>query len=235
MIDSFTLIVPAAGESRRYGRNKLLEPLAGKAILFHTLSAFLVRGDVAQIVLATGYDFSQEPDIAPLLRDGRVTICAGGKCRAESVRNAALAANEKNEWLAIHDAARPLVSRALIDRTLTVAYEQGCAAPALPVALTIKQATGPLPARVERTVPRQQLWAMQTPQIMRRADLLDAFEKCQLPMEQITDDVQLLELADKPVYLVEGEERNLKITTPGDLVLAERFLVDPAAAPGRGA
>src|ERR1700722_19239879 len=113
MIQSFTLIVPAAGESRRYGRNKLLEPLAGKPILFHTLNAFLARHDVAQIVLATGYDFSQDTDIAPLLRDERVTVCAGGACRAESVRNAVLAAPEKVEWIAIHDAARPLVSQQL--------------------------------------------------------------------------------------------------------------------------
>jgi 2-C-methyl-D-erythritol 4-phosphate cytidylyltransferase len=235
MIESFTLIVPAAGESRRYGRNKLLEPLAGKPILFHTLTAFLARRDVAQIVLATGHDFSIDQDIAPLLSDERVIVRPGGVCRAESVRNAVLAAPEKLEWIAIHDAARPLVSRELIDRTLAGAFQYGCAAPALPVALTIKQATGPLPARVERTVPRERLWAMQTPQIMRRGDLLEAYETCSLPMEQVTDDVQLLELAGKPVYLVEGEQRNLKITTPGDLVLAERFLGDPAAAPRRGA
>jgi 2-C-methyl-D-erythritol 4-phosphate cytidylyltransferase len=127
------------------------------------------------------------------------------------------------------------VSQQLIDRTLAAAFKYGCAAPALPVALTIKEAMGPLPARVVRTVPREQLWAMQTPQVMRRADLLEAYEKCPLPMEKVTDDLQLMEFAGKVAYLVDGEERNLKITTPGDLVLAERFLGDPAAAPRRGA
>jgi 2-C-methyl-D-erythritol 4-phosphate cytidylyltransferase len=221
-IYSFTLILPAAGESRRYGRNKLLEPLAGKPILYHTLRAFLDRSDVAEIVVVTGHDFGADRDIAGLLKDGRIKICAGGACRAESVQRGILAASEKTEWVAIHDAARPLISNALIDRTLAAAWEYGCAAPALAVALTIKEAQGPLPARVERTVPRDRLWAMQTPQIMRRADVLAAYETCPLPMEKITDDVQLLELAGKPVYLVEGEERNLKVTTPGDLVLAER-------------
>jgi 2-C-methyl-D-erythritol 4-phosphate cytidylyltransferase len=128
------------------------------------------------------------------------------------------------EWVAVHDAARPLVSQSLIDRTIDVAKVQGAAVPALPVALTIKQATGPLPARVERTVPRHTLWAMQTPQVMRRADLLAAFENCPLPLHQITDDAQLLELAGREVWLVEGEERNLKITTQSDLLIAQMLL-----------
>jgi 2-C-methyl-D-erythritol 4-phosphate cytidylyltransferase len=123
-------------------------------------------------------------------------------------------------WVAVHDAARPLVSQDLINRTLEAALQHGAAVPAMPVHLTIKQASGPLPARVTKTVPRNELWAMQTPQIARRAALLEAFERCPLPLEQITDDMQLLELAGHEVWLVQGEERNLKITTPIDLDLA---------------
>jgi 2-C-methyl-D-erythritol 4-phosphate cytidylyltransferase len=119
-----------------------------------------------------------------------------------------------------------LISPQLIERTLVAALQHGSAVPALSVTLTIKQASGPLPAKVERTVPRQALWAMQTPQIMRRADLLDAFARCPLPLDQVTDDVQLLELIGKPVWLVEGEERNLKITTAIDLRVAELWLRD---------
>ena len=226
MIESFAVILPAAGTSSRYGRNKLLEPLAGKPILFHTLRAFLSRQDVRQIVLATQYDFSADRSIAPLLRDPRIKICPGGHCRAESVRLAALACSENSAWLAIHDAARPLISQELIDKTLALASKHGCAVPAMPVPLTIKQAASPLPARVTRTLPRHELWAMQTPQIMCRLDLLMAYEKCPLPLDQITDDAQLLELAGKEVWLLPGEERNLKITTPSDLMLAETFARD---------
>jgi 2-C-methyl-D-erythritol 4-phosphate cytidylyltransferase len=226
LIQSFTLIVPAAGTSQRYGRNKLLEPLAGKPILYHTLSAFLARRDVARVGLATKHDFFSDPHLEPLLRDPRMMICAGGTCRAESVLRAVQTSPTEIAWLAIHDAARPLVSQALIDRTLSLAFEKGCAAPAMPVSLTIKQAPSPLPSRVERTLPRHELWAMQTPQIMRRADLLDAYETCPLPLEEVTDDVQLLELAGKPVYLLPGEERNLKITTPADLTLAETYAIE---------
>lgn len=132
--------------------------------------------------------------------------------------------HEQVEWVAVHDAARPLISQELIDRTLAAAMEHGSAVPAMPVTLTIKQAAGPLPARVDRTIPRQNLWAMQTPQIARREDLEDAFAKCVLPLEQVTDDVQLLELSGREVWLVSGEERNLKITTPLDLTIAAMLL-----------
>src|SRR5207244_1382072 len=129
--------------------------------------------------------------------------------------------------VAVHDAARPLVDQELIDRTLAAAVEHGAAGPALPVSLTIKEAAGPLPAAVQRTIPRLHLWAMQTPQIMRRNDLIDAFEKCPLPLDQITDDLHLLELAGIQPWLVTGDERNLKITTAADLQLAEMYLRQP--------
>jgi 2-C-methyl-D-erythritol 4-phosphate cytidylyltransferase len=125
------------------------------------------------------------------------------------------------EWVAIHDAARPLVSQDVIDRTLAAAVEHGAAAPALPVALTIKRAIGPLPAAVEQTIPREQLWALQTPQIVRRETLLRAFDACPIPLEQVTDDLQLLELIGEKAWLVRGDEANLKITTANDLRLAE--------------
>ena len=130
----------------------------------------------------------------------------------------------REDAIAVHDAARPLVSQGLIGRVLSAAFEHGAAAAALPVHLTIKQAIGPLPAPVQRTLPRHQLWAMQTPQIMRQSDLLEAFDACPIPLSEVTDDVQLLELAGKPVWLVEGEERNLKITTAMDLQMAESLV-----------
>ncbi len=137
---------------------------------------------------------------------------------------------ESIEWVAIHDAARPLVSAALITRTLEAAVRHGAAVPALPVTLTVKQADGPLPARVQRTLPRATLWAMQTPQVMRRRDLLAAFAACPIPLDQVTDDVQVLELNGQDVWLVDGEERNLKITTAIDLHIAETILARDAGA-----
>lgn len=230
----FAVILPAGGGSTRFGglRSKLLEPLAGLPVIGHSLRAFLGRSDVVAVIIPAragegeqaGDALRAVTELQSLLADRRVHFCAGGATRAHSVWNGLRAVPEALEWVAVHDAARPLVSREVIDRTLAAAVAHGAAVPALPVSLTIKQADGPLPARVQRTLPRTSLWAMQTPQVMRRADLLRAFETCPLPLEQVTDDVQLLELAGQPVWLVDGDERNLKVTTRMDLRVAEMVL-----------
>jgi 2-C-methyl-D-erythritol 4-phosphate cytidylyltransferase len=222
----FAVILPAAGQSTRFGqrRNKLFEPLGGRSVLAHSVEAFLRRGDVGALIIPTNDVGRVKEAMGSLSEDRRVQMCEGGPSRAHSVRLGAMAVAPSIEWVAIHDAARPLVSQELIDRTLGSAIERGAAAAALPIHLTIKQAAGPLPARIERTIPRQRLWAMQTPQVMRRVALLEAFNKCPAPLESITDDVQLLELAGQDAFLVQGEERNLKITTAMDLEIAEMIL-----------
>jgi 2-C-methyl-D-erythritol 4-phosphate cytidylyltransferase len=227
---SFAVILPAAGGATRFGGpvNKVLAPLGGVPLIVHSLRAFLSRPDVATVVVptsdASALHDSASKELAHSLRDPRVRVCAGGASRAESVRLGLSEVPATVEWAAVHDAARPLVSQELITRTLAAAVEHGAAVGALPVTLTIKEAGGPLPARVQRTVPRNRLWAVQTPQIARRADLLRAFETCPLPLDQVTDDVQLIELAGKEVWLVAGDEWNLKVTTQTDLRLAEVLL-----------
>jgi len=177
------------------------------------------------ILASSSDDFSElATALGPEAADSRVRFCRGGDCRAQSVRNALQLVPSDVQWVAVHDAARPLVSQELIDRTFAAARHYGAAVPALPVSLTIKQALGPLPAKVQCTVPRHTLWAMQTPQAMGREALVAAFHSCPLPLDQITDDAQLLELAGRDVWLVEGEQRNLKITTPVDLGIAEMML-----------
>jgi 2-C-methyl-D-erythritol 4-phosphate cytidylyltransferase len=224
----FAVILPAAGMSSRFGANKLTADLAGEPVISRTIRAFLNRSDVIEVIIATRDRDAIEAclrdakDGPELLKNAKLRWSAGGESRAHTVRLAA--ESTISDWLAIHDAARPLVSQPLIDRVFSAARAHGAAAPALPVNLTIKQATGPLPALVERTVPRQYLWAMQTPQAMRRIDLLRAYESNPLSLEQVTDDVQLLELAQIPVMLVPGDEANLKLTTPLDLRIAHELL-----------
>lgn len=213
-VPEFAVILPAGGTGSRFGGDKLSEPLEGATVLERTIAAFESREDVRQVVIAG----RAGPPSA------KRTYAAGGACRAESVRNGLQEVHPAIEWVAIHDAARPLVSAELIDRVFTAALQHGAAAPALPVQLTIKLARGPLPARVEHTVPREQLWAMQTPQFMRRAELLRAFAHCPIPLANVTDDLQLIELAGETVWLVQGDERNIKITRAVDLRLAKFFL-----------
>lgn len=219
----FAVILPAAGTSARFGvdRDKLLEPLEGPSVIVRSAQAFLSRRDVLQIIIPT-----RRPDLlAPELpRDERLSFCLGGTCRAESVRSGLAMVNKKIEWVAVHDAARPLISQGLIDRTLEAAQKHGAAVPALPVTLTIKQAPGPLPAIVEKTIPRGNLWSMQTPQIMRRESLEKAFAQNVSNLQTITDDMQLIESIGEPVCLIAGEEKNLKLTSPLDLEIAKAIL-----------
>jgi 2-C-methyl-D-erythritol 4-phosphate cytidylyltransferase len=216
-------VIPAAGSSRRFGRDKLAADLDGRSVLQRALDPFLARSDVARIAIVTADELAARACLAEPI-DSRVTFCTGGPSRAHSVRQGVLALGPTADYIAIHDAARPLLTQGLIDRTLAAALEHGAAVGALPVHLTIKEADGPLPAPVRRTIPRQRLWAMQTPQIIRRQTLLEAFACCPIPLEQVTDDVQLVELAGGPVWLVPGEDQNLKITTPADLLLARQLL-----------
>jgi 2-C-methyl-D-erythritol 4-phosphate cytidylyltransferase len=224
MKSTMALVMPAAGSSSRFGRNKLTEPLAGRPVIARSLAAFLSRADVTAVVLAVSDEPAIRAAIGDLANDPRVSFVPGGSCRARSVEAALNTLPTDVEWVAVHDAARPLVSAGVIDRVFATAVANGAAAPALPVTLTIKQAIGPLPAVVANTPARSTLWAMQTPQIARRADLLAAIAVCPVPLEEVTDDLQLLEFAKRPVWLVEGEERNLKLTTPIDMELARSLL-----------
>ena len=223
------VLIPSAGLSTRFGRNKLKELLLSESVMLRTVRAFIDRPDTALVVLATPAGLPPREtlpaDLAAFAGDHpKLVLIEGGPTRAHSVQRALAAVPAGVEWVAVHDAARPLVSADLIDRLYLHAASHGSAVPAMPVKLTIKQAAGPLPATVEKTLPRAMLWEMQTPQVMRRADLAAAYERSTTPLESVTDDAQLLESVGLPVWLVDGEERNLKLTTPQDLAVAEQLL-----------
>src|SRR4051794_10845006 len=150
------VILPAAGASTRYGdRNKLLERIGSTTVLENSIWSLANYEFTTEIFIATG-----SPEVIALIKRlppdlaKQVRLCSAGETRAHSVRNALNEVASRYDWVAVHDAARPVVSQELIDRTFRAARQHGAAAPALPVALTIKQATGPLPAKVMRTVPR---------------------------------------------------------------------------------
>ncbi|QOV90315.1 2-C-methyl-D-erythritol 4-phosphate cytidylyltransferase [Humisphaera borealis] len=228
-LPQFTLVLPAAGTSSRFGSNKLLASLGGETVFNRTLNAFLAHPALAGVVVATqDPNALRQASIRTLdkfeARGIPVQFVAGGDCRAQSVANAVTAAAADIEWIAVHDAARPLVSAELINRTLLAAVEHGAAAPAMAVTSTVKQTAGPLPAQVLRTISRETLWALQTPQIARRSALLDSIGRCPVPLSSVTDDLQLIELNGGDTWLVVGDERNIKLTTSSDLAIAESLL-----------
>nr|WP_325194382.1 2-C-methyl-D-erythritol 4-phosphate cytidylyltransferase [uncultured Oscillibacter sp.] len=218
-------LVAAAGSSSRMGGvNKLLEPLDGIPVLARTLTALQLAEQVDEIVVATREEDLVE--ISHLCQTYGITKCTkvvrGGESRAHSVLLAALEASPETELLAVQDGARPLVTPELIGRVITAAARCDAAAPAVPVKDTVK--TVREDGAVEQTLDRDALRAVQTPQVF-QADLLKAALQSAVENQiPITDDCSAVERLGKVVFLVEGDEENLKITTPVDLVVAEAIL-----------
>lgn len=218
-------LVAAAGSSSRMGGiNKLLEPLDGIPVLVRTLTALERAQRVDSIVIAT-----REEDlitVSQLCKTYGITKCTkvirGGEDREHSVLLAALEAEPDTELLAVQDGARPLVSPALIDRVIEAAQRCGAAAPAVPVKDTVK--TVREDGAVEETLERSRLRAVQTPQVFEASLLKAALQAALEEGAALTDDCSAVERLGKVVYLIEGEETNLKITTPTDLILAEALL-----------
>ena len=220
-------LVAAAGSSSRMGGiNKLLEPLEGVPVLIRTLTALQMAQRVEEIIVATREEDLLE--ISRLSRDYGITKCTkvvrGGESRVHSVLLAALEAGEDMDLLAVQDGARPLVTPELIDRTIAAAAKCGAAAPAVPVKDTIKSVGQG--NTVTQTLDRSVLRAVQTPQVFDGALLKAALQNALEHQLPITDDCSAVEQLGKAVLLVEGDEENLKITTPIDLVLAAAILKD---------
>ena len=221
-------LVAAAGSSTRMGggTNKLLLPLDGIPVLIRTLDALQRAERVDEIIVATREE--ELVEIAQLCHTYGITKCKkvvrGGESLAHSVMLAALEADKSMELLAVQYGARPLVTPALIDSVIAAATRCGAAAPAVPVKYTIKCVRDD--GAVAQTLDRSALRAVQTPQVF-TADVLKA--ALQSVLEQgieVTDDCGAVERLGKVVFLTVGEETNLKITTPADLVLAEAILKD---------
>jgi len=217
-------IIAAAGSSRRMeGENKLLLPLGGKPVLAHTLQAVDAAAGVDEIIIA-----AREEDLvrfAELCKTWGikkpVKVVAGGKTREESVLRAAIEADPDANLLAVQDGARPFTTPELIDEVIESARVHFAAAPALPVKDTIKVAVDGI---VRNTPDRSLLYAVQTPQVfdaqLLRAALTSAIEAGAV----LTDDCSAVERLGKEIYLTEGLEENIKITTPWDMILAEAIL-----------
>ena len=211
-------IVLAAGESRRMGRDKTLLPIAGRPLLAHTLAAFEACDAVDQVVVVLAA--SNAPDVLPLLADFPkvVRTCMGGRRRQDSVRSG-LHTLATREWVVVHDGARPLVTPELIVAGLEAARESGAAAAALPVQETLKETDGQ--GIVRRTVPREGLWAVQTPQVFRYDLLLRAHNAA---LGDVTDDCALVEQIGGRVRLYPGTRANLQVTTPEDVAIVEALV-----------
>lgn len=220
-------VIVAAGSSRRMGFDKLLTPLAGEPLIRHTVRAFEQCHLVREIVVVCARE--RESDIRAALADsGKVTaFVAGGETRQESVCNG-IEALGAEEFAAVHDAARPLVTADLIARCLAAAIEHGAAGAAEPVTDTLQRADDS--GRCLDVVDRAGLWRMQTPQVFRTAELRRAIDAAQAAKVSVTDETSALRRMGGHVFLVENTEWNFKVTYPRDVAVAEFILQSRAAA-----
>ncbi len=233
------VLIPAAGRAARFSsasdgsvsENKVFAPLGGRPILYHTAAAFDAHPGIDGIVVVAG------PSEVARCREaltglGKVlAVVAGGQTRQESVAIGLFAlGGDPDDLILVHDAARPLVSAAVIARCLAGAQEHGSAVAALPVSDTLKAAGDDLV--VQRTVDRDGLWAMQTPQAFSLSTLFEAHAAARRYGWTGTDEAALVEqFSDQPVHLVLGDPSNLKVTRPEDLPLAEAIFQSRQGAP----
>ena len=215
------VIVAAGTASRMGGIDKMFADLNGMPVLEHTIRTFAYSDVIREIVVVTRPDLLEQ--VRELCRTyGKVrTVVAGGNSRQESVNNGLSALSADVELVAVQDGARPLVSPEVIDRTVRAAHSYGAAAPAVPVKDTIKVAESGLAIS---TPDRSKLRAVQTPQVFDKDLLAGALLKASRENAVVTDDCSAVERLGIKVKLVEGDERNLKITTPIDLYVAKLLL-----------
>ncbi len=226
---AYFALVPAAGGGSRMGaaRPKQYLPLLGKPLIRHALETLCAVPRIAKVyvVLAADDDEWERHDWSAL--SGRLAVLrCGGATRAESVTNGlkAMAASvDADDWVLVHDAARACLTTAQVERLIAeVGEDEAGGILAVPVADTLKRATGVVgDTRIEATVPREDLWQAQTPQMFRHALLMDALEFA----PAVTDEASAVEALGLRPKLVAADATNLKVTYPLDLHLAEWILL----------
>lgn len=217
-------VIAAAGSSSRMGEDKLFLPLGEEPVLVHTLRAFQTAPEIAEIVVVTRQELIVP--VAQLCRDNGMDkvskVIAGGQRRTESVRLGVLELTSDPELIAVHDGARPFVTGEIIRDTVAAAKQYGAAAPAVPLTDTVKELDGG--GLAVRTVDRDSLRAVQTPQVFQEGLIRAALQKALDDGAELTDDCAAVERLGMKVMLTPGSAENIKLTTPADLVYARAIL-----------
>lgn len=231
-MSKFSVIIPAAGAGKRFGGDvkKPFAQLDGRPIFIRSIELFLSRPDVIQTILAVApddYDVVREKYAANLMFMN-IKLVKGGRERFESVRAALDAVDADAEFVCVHDAVRPCVLETWIDAVFAEAAKCGAAILAAPLTGTIKRVAKS--NVIDATVPREGLYEAQTPQVFRKKLLMDAYAK--LPKDFApTDDAQVVERTGHGVAIVSTDRRNIKITSPGDMSLAQGIIKEIGRRP----
>ena len=223
-MSKFAVILPAAGKSSRFSkqRKKVFVELKGRPVWVRTAEQFVHRKDVVQTILVVSEDDLEwfKEKFRPNLAFMDIEVVTGGAERADSVQKGLSRVRADVDFVAVHDAARPLIVKEWIDEVFRAAETDEAAILATPITSTIKRVDST--QTIEETVSRTNLWAAQTPQVFRRQLLLEAFAR--RGDYQATDEAELVERIGHAVKIVNGSPLNLKITTPDDFRIAEHLL-----------
>ena len=215
------VIVAAGNASRMGGIDKVMAELMGEPMIVRTVRTFQECDVIKEIVIVTRPDLiAPISDLCRGMEKVKAVVC-GGSSRQESVELGLNALSKKVKLAAVQDGARPLISWQVIDRVVRAAHSYGAAAPAIPVKDTIKVVTGGI---VKETPDRKTLQAVQTPQVFDIDLLKGALIKAKEDGAEVTDDCSAVERLGMSVKIVEGDERNIKVTTPMDLKIAKLLL-----------
>ena len=217
-----TAIIVAAGSSKRVGFDKLFSKIGDRSVLEHALAAFEEAESVSEIIVVCR-DPKLVQDATNRAGFRKVhAVVRGGERRQDSVESGLKELTGKSEFVAVHDAARPLITPREIERVFSAARKHGAAVLAAPVTDTLKFADANQVA--SGSIDRQNVFAMQTPQIFRRQLLVDAYQRLSENSVTITDEVSAVEHAGGKIAIVPAEDHNLKITFASDLPIAEFIL-----------
>jgi 2-C-methyl-D-erythritol 4-phosphate cytidylyltransferase len=219
-------IIPAAGSGLRMGKDKPKQflQISGKPLLVHTLEAVSRAHFLSGVFLVVPKDFVGP--VKELVLEGfgsalPVHVVAGGAERQDSVYNGLRALPSDCGWVMIHDGVRPFVSQQLLEAAWEKAQKTGAAIAALPSTDTVKRVVD---ERVVETLPRSEMWLVQTPQVFRLDVILRAYEQARADGGLVTDDASLVERTGVSIAVAPGEPTNVKVTTPNDLIWAEWFM-----------
>jgi 2-C-methyl-D-erythritol 4-phosphate cytidylyltransferase len=221
----YAVIIPAAGAGKRFGGDvkKPFAQIDNRPIFIRTIELFISRPDVVQTILTVApddYDVVREKYAANIMFMG-IKLVKGGAERFESVKLALDVLDDAAEYVCVHDAVRPCVLDAWIDAVFSEVTKSGAAILAAPLNGTIKRVSGS--GTIDQTISREGLYEAQTPQVFRKDVLLKAYAA--LPAGSApTDDAQVVEQSGHPVSIAVSDQRNIKITSPGDMALAAAIL-----------
>jgi 2-C-methyl-D-erythritol 4-phosphate cytidylyltransferase len=215
-------IIPVAGRGKRFASDipKQFQDLAGKPVICRTLEQILKVPQInTGVVVAAHDEVERIYDLLAVLPGftQRFRVVAGGRERQDSVYNGLQSLEPDTIMVVVHDGVRPVIAPEIIRHSIAVAAREGGCVAAIPVKDTIKKVAD---RKITETIPRDDLWQIQTPQTFRYDILMEAHLRAREADYYGTDEASLVEWSGHPVFIIEGSDRNIKITTPGDLIVA---------------